>query len=337
MNFNGFTPVQLNRLGLKLKPIFIGKLITTSTLNYPAYTYRDNHFEQVIKKDSGISNEVIRKYAQEYGTEIFVHKEDYENINLKIKSELTKLTRSLSVGDIHKNAIKHTNLLSMQMDNLYKDPFNDELLTGQYQNSKNLGTLLLNEYEVTKSVFHHIRKSHYHYTLTQPLLSSLLLLSFLKSLKIFDPKEIEGLFLTSYFKDIGMSFIPREKFELSHLNDFDKNLFSNHANNSMQILEGRVPFNETQLNLIKNHHFLNYKIQSVVNKNVSSFDSGMLTGVESILLSSVDILIAMTSDRPYRRALSNYKALELLKTVVSDLYPHEYRALVMFVKNFNSK
>ena len=78
-----------------------------------------------------------------------------------------------------------------------------------------------------------------------------MLLSFLQSLNLFSHKEIENLFITSYFKDIGMSFIPREKFELAHLSDFDKELFASHAENSMLILEGRVPLSNTQLNLIK--------------------------------------------------------------------------------------
>ncbi len=75
------------------------------------------------------------------------------------------------------------------MNNLYKDPFDDELLTNQFQNSKNLSSLLINNKEIHKSVFHSVSASRYHYTLTQPLLSSVLLLSFMQSLKLFNEKE----------------------------------------------------------------------------------------------------------------------------------------------------
>ena len=337
MNFNGYTPIQMNRLSLKLKPIFIGQLITVSTLKHPAFHYNHDHFEMAMKPSTGITHNFISQFAQQNSSQIFVHEEDFKEIHQNIKTELTKLTRSLSVGDPKRNAIKHTNLLSMQLENVYKDPFNDELLTNQFQSSKNLGSLLLNNKDIQKDLFHNIRKSNYHYTLTQPLLSSVLLLSFIQSLKIFTEKEIEALFLTSYFKDIGMSFIPREKFELAHLNDFDKHLFSNHAQNSMQILDGRLPFNSSQLNLIQNHHFLNYKIQSLAAGIKPTAEPEMITGVESVLLSSLDVLVAMTSKRPYRDAVSSFKALELLKGVVSDEFPHEFRALVMFIKKFNSK
>ena len=134
-----------------------------------------------------------------------------------------------------------------------------------------------------------------------------------------------------------MSFIPREKFELANLSDFDKKLFADHADNSMRILEGRLPFNQSQLNLIKNHHYLNYKIQSLANKDSYFAEEEFLSGIESALMSSIDLLVAMTNDRPYRKADSPYKALELLKKVISDEYPQEFKALVLFIKNFMSK
>ena len=105
----------------------------------------------------------------------------------------------------------------------------------------------------------------------------------------------------------------------------------------MEILKGRVPLSTAQLNLIKNHHYLNYKIQAIASGNEVFQDSEFLTGVESALLSAIDILIAMTSDRPYRKGLSSFQALELLKKVISDDYPQEFKALVFYLKNFMSK
>ncbi|MBT4790529.1 MAG: hypothetical protein HON90_03080, partial [Halobacteriovoraceae bacterium] len=259
MNLNGMTPIQMHRLALKLKPIFIGRLFIIESLQHPGFHYDNGQFVKILESEEGITSEFISDFAKNYSREIFISNEDFNLLSSKLKEELTKLTRSLSIGDIKKNAIKHSNLLSMQMNSLYEDPYNDSLLTNQFQNSKNLSTLLLANKNIHKPVFENIKNSNYHYILTQPLLSSILLLSFIQSLKLFNEKEIEGLFLTSYFKDVGLSFIPREKFEQAHLSKFDKQFFSRHAENSMAILDGRVPLNTTQLNIIKNHHFLNYK------------------------------------------------------------------------------
>ncbi len=337
MKFSRQNSAQKHRLNLKLKPIFVGQLLILESLEYPAFHFDGEKFNLVLESHEGITSEFISDYARNYSSDIFIYREDYQGLNLKLKDELTKLTRSLSIGDVKKNGIKQANFLSMQMDALYKDPLNDELLSNQFQNSKNFSQLLLNNKDIHKPIFKNINQGRYHYTYKQPLLSSVLLLGFLQSLKLFTEKEIEGFFLTSYFKDIGMSFIPREKFELAHLNNFDKKLFASHSKNSMEILKGRVPLSTAQLNLIKNHHYLNYKIQAIASGNEVFQDSEFLTGVESALLSAIDILIAMTSDRPYRKGLSSFQALELLKKVISDDYPQEFKALVFYLKNFMSK
>jgi HD-GYP domain-containing protein (c-di-GMP phosphodiesterase class II) len=307
------------------------------SLTHPAFAYNKAEFQVILKAEEGITNKFISEYAKAHSKNVFVHEEDYEQINFHLKEQLTKLTRSLSIGDVEKNATKQVNLLTMQMANLYKDPYNDELLTNQFQNSKNLGILLSNNKGIHKQIYQNLSKQSYHYTHKQPLLSSIMLLSFIQKLNVFSESEIQGLFLTSYFKDIGMSFIPREKLELGNLGDFDKDLFADHATNSMNLLDGRVPLSQAQLNIIKNHHFLNYKIQSLVSNEEFTPSEEYLSGIESSMVSAIDILVAMTTERPYRDPMSSFQALELLKKVLADDYPQEFKTLVFFLKNFFQK
>jgi HD-GYP domain-containing protein (c-di-GMP phosphodiesterase class II) len=42
----------------------------------------------------------------------------------------------------------------------------------------------------------------------------------------------------------------------------------------------------------------------------------------------------MTNDRPYRRGQSLYQSLELIKKMMADDYPQEFKALVVFLKQF---
>lgn len=329
--------LERSRLSLKLKPVFIVQLTMLDSLVMPAYAYQDGVFKRVLNENEGISIEFISHYAQTVSSEIFLHKEDFNTIHDKLNQEIIKVTRSLSIGDPKIKATKHVNLLSMQMSNLYKDPFNDELLTNQFQSATNFARLMYSNKKIHKHVYHKLIKQSHHYTIAQPLLSSILLASFLQSTGLFSEKEVQTYFLTSYFKDIGMSFIPREKFEQAHLNEFDKKLFSEHAETSMKILENRLPFNKTQLNIIKNHHFLNYKIQSLISGNIAPQEDKMLTGIESTLLSSIDIIVAMSCDRPYRDPISVFKALELLKKIIAEEYPQEFKNLVVFLKHFFTK
>lgn len=321
-------------LALKLKPLFVGQLSTVDALRESAYAYIDNTFQEVLTPNETITTDFIREYASNTSKDIFVSHEDYDEINTFINGELLKITRSLSIGDPLKNSTRHVNFLSLQMSHLYQDPFNDELLNSQFQSSKNLSSLLLKNKGLTKQLYQNLQKQGHHYTIAQPLLSSILLLGFFQSIGLFSEKEIQSMFLTSYFKDIGMSFIPREKFEQAHLNDFDKKIFAQHAENSMKILNGRVPLTQSQLEIIQNHHFLNYKIQKLVMKDTLDHAEDFIHGVESTFISAVDILVAMTNNRPYRDSVSMFQALELLKKVLSDEYPQEFRNLVNFLRQF---
>tara|TARA_Y100000768_G_scaffold388919_1_gene388701 strand:+ start:1561 stop:2574 length:1014 start_codon:yes stop_codon:yes gene_type:complete len=328
--------VHQHNLILSLRPVFIGQLILLESLDNPAYGFYDGEFVAVIDEDEPISSGLVSEYAKKYGKEIFIHQRDFSRIEEQTRSELTKLSRSLSVGPIKKNALKQTNLLSMQMENLYRNPFDDNILTTQFQSSKNLSGLLLNNRELPRDLFHNLSQSSYHYTIAQPLLSSIIYLSFIQSLGGFNEKEIQNLFLTSYFKDIGMSLIPKELFEKEILTEAEKKLFSNHANSSQEILDQRIPLSEAYLNMIKNHHHLNEKVFSLLQKELPSNSSEFMTGIESTLMSSLDILVAMTHERPYRKAVSPFEALELLKKLLSDEYPQEFKALVIFLKKFYS-
>ena len=329
--------LEKHRLALQLRPIFVGQLSITDALRKSAYAFTEGAFVRVLLPNEGITPDFIRRYARDTSTEIYIHDEDHKELNSLLSEKLVRLTRSLSIGDPQKNGAKHAHMLSLQMANLYNDPFNDELLSSQFQSGQNLSNLLLNNREIHRSVFHNVTKQGHHYTIAQPLLSSILLLSFIQTTGLFSEKETQSLFMTSYFKDIGMSFVPREKFELSHLNEFDRKIFSDHSENSMKILNGRVPLAAHQLELIKNHHYLNYKIQALAANVKYTPQEDLVTGLESAMLSALDILVAMTSERPYRKPISLFHALELLKLVLSDEHPQEFKSLVIFLKQFFSR
>lgn len=326
-----------HRLGLNLRPIYPGQLGMIDSLAHDAFVFSQGKFVKILSAYQGIQTDFIKSLMAIESATVYIHENDFKLLSERLKDKLLKLSRSLSIGDPLKNGAKHTHLLSLQMANLYNDPYNDELLHQQFQSGKNLSSLLLDNKSIHRQLYKTIGKQGHHYVIAQPLLSSILLLSFLQNLGLFSEKEIQSLFMTSYFKDIGMSFIPREKFEMAILSDFDKKIFSEHAQNSMKILSGRTPLSPQHLELIKNHHYLNYKIQSLAGQSAIGEDQHLIMGLESTLLCAVDILVAMTNERPYRKASSIFQALELLKRVLSDDHPQEFRSLVMFLKQFFGK
>jgi hypothetical protein len=323
-----------HRLALKLRPILVGELHLAKKLKHPVYIYKDGLFHAVIDEGAIPSKDVINALIRNSHREVYVYQVDISEIKKNLEAALVKVTRSLSVGDPLENGTKDLKLLSLNLEGLYQNPHSDELLMLQFQSSQNLSKFLMENRKYQPHFFQNLQKENFHFTLSQPLLSSMMLLSFLQAIHLFHDKEIENLFLASYLKDIGFSLIPDDKFDQKNLTEKEANLFASHADFSFDLLEGRIPLSKNYLTIIKHHHFLNNKMKDLVAKEKVYREPEVILGIESTLIAVFDILIAMTQDRPYRKSMSIFHSLELIKKMMADDYPQEFRALVVFLKQF---
>lgn len=327
--------IDQHKLSLQLRPILVGELFLAKKLKKAAYIFKDQLFVEIIKESQVPTKDLITKLIKENIREVFISFEDYKDIKSQLEQALIKLTRSLSVGDPIENGTKHLKLLSLNMSGLYQDPHNDELLMLQVQSTQNLSKFLLENKKFQPNFFQNLTHENFHFTITQPLLSSVLLLSFLQAIHLFHDKEIESLFLTSYVKDLGFSIIPEMKYDQKILSPHDQNLFAQHADFSHDLLDGRIPLSKNYLNIIKYHHFLNDRMKEVITKEKRDHSNqDMVFGLEIVLVSVFDMLVAMTNPRPYRRPMSLYQSLEIIKRMIADDYPQEFKALVIFLKQF---
>src|SRR5690606_4038260 len=220
---------EQHRLSLKLRPILVGELYLAKKLQNPVYIFKNGLFHPVIAGGSVPSKDQIAGLIKSSHKEVYLYSDDILEIKKSLEIALTKITRSLSVGDPFDNGSKHIKLLSLNLGGLYQNPHSDEQLMLQFQSTQNLGKFLLENKKFQPHFFHNLQKENFHFTLTQPMLSSVLLLSFLQSIHLFHDKEMENLFLTSYLKDIGLSMIPIDKYDLKTLTTRDQELFANHA------------------------------------------------------------------------------------------------------------
>lgn len=322
-----------HKLTLKLRPVLVGELYLVRKLKHPVYVFKNGIMRAVFQGGSSPTKEQIQVLIKNSFKEVFLFKEDIKEIKANLENALIKITRSLSVGDPLVNGTKDIKLLSLSLGGLYQDPHNDQLLMLQYQSTQNLSKFLLENKKLQGQFYSNLQKENFHFTQSQPMLSSLLLLSFIQSIHLFHDKEIENLFLASYLKDIGLSMIPKEKYDQKLLTERDQDLFANHADFSSDLLDGRIPLSKNYLLMIKNHHFLNDKLKELITQKKIK-DQNMIYGIESTLVSVFDVLTAMTTDRPYRKGMSLFQSLELIKKMMADDYPQEFKALVIFLKQF---
>lgn len=324
-----------HRLALKLVPVLVGELYLSRKLKNPVFVFKEGLFHIVIQAGLVPTKDQITTLIKNSFKEVYIYPEDLQEIKSNLESALIKITRSLSVGDPLENGAKDLKLLSLNLGGLYQNPHNDELLMLQFQSSQNLSKFLLENKKFQPYFFQNLMRENFHFTLSQPMLSSILLLSFLQSIHIFHDKEVENLFLASYLKDIGISMIPDDKYDLKTLTTRDQQLFAHHADFSFDLLEGRVPLSKNYLTIIKHHHFMNDKMKELLQRDSKKKkEPDIIFGIESTLVSVFDILVAMTSERPYRKSMTLYQSLELIKKMMADEYPQEFRALVVFLKQF---
>lgn len=329
---NPFDILEQNSLNFKLSPISFREIFFIAESPCDIYGQVDGLFKVVLHKKAEISNALLKEFLHKKLANLFVMDEDRPLLRFAQQENLRNVTRSLSIGDPLEKARLQTNLLTLNLGYLYQDPTDDNLLNLQVQSAKNLAPFLFNKPQIHESLFKEFMKQGHHYIYAQPFLSTLFLIGVMKNSRLYIDKDIELFFLTSYLKDIGMSAIPVEKYNQVNLDDEDKILLSKHPQLSVNILKGRVPLPPNHLKIIENHH-----IYSTLTNRLnlpSKEDPNTMFGFETMMISIMDLVAAMITDRPFRKAESLYKSLDLIRLLIGDQYPQEFKLIVLYFKNF---
>jgi HD-GYP domain-containing protein (c-di-GMP phosphodiesterase class II) len=330
--FGPYSALEQNALGLKLTPISIRELLFIAEAPCEIFGIKDGLYKKLINKSSAVSNITVKELLQKGQHYLFVFRSERHLLIEYQQDNLRQVTRSLSVGNPVEKAIKQMNLLTINLGYLYANPTSDELLDLQFQSAKNLANFLIDKCELHEQVFQEYLSQKHHFILAQPALSSLFLMGILKTASLYSNSEIINLFLTSYFKDIGMSAIPTEKYDQEELSEEEKVLLAKHANHSVEILQGRTSLGPSYLKIIENHHSFSLLTQNL-ELNLDS-DDKVLAGFETMLVTVMDVISAMISGRPYRKASSLYESLDLIKLLIADQYPQEFKLIVTYFRSF---
>ena len=330
-----FDIIKRNQMGLKLTPISIRELLFINDAPCEIFGLdEEGLIKQILHKSHFINKNILKELIAKGQVHLFVYSKDREKLTEYIQSALLQVTRSLSVGNPLEKAKKQMNLLTINMGYLYQDPTNDELLKLQHQCAKNLAYFLINHPDLHEALYKEYVKQKHHFIFAQPLLSSMFVQGIMKYSQLYSDQEIENLFITSYFKDIGMSSIPVEKYDADNLNDEEKILLSKHASESVKILKGRIPITPNHLTIIENHHSFSLLTNKLDMEMVNPNNENVVAGFETMIISIMDIVSAMISGRPYRKASKLFESLDLVKILIADQYPREFRLVVSYFKNF---
>lgn len=322
-------------LAWQLKPISLRELLYLNETPSAVWGLENGLFKVLLQKKSFLNPQVLKSLIEKGHSQVYIPYEEQPQLNQLQEVELRRMTRGLSVGNPLDNGKKQISLLTTTLKHLYENPTDDHALSLQYQSVRSLGHFLYKNVEIHEPLYREIVKQKHHYIYVQPVLATLFLVGILKTARLYSDKEVENLFITSYFKDIGMSAIPAAKYDQEELSTEDKHLLARHAAYSSQILNGRISLGPNYLKIIENHHNFSLLTRDLGLVDIS--DQTLVKGFETMIISTTDIIAAMITERPYRPATPIFEALELVKVLVADQFPHEFRLIVSYFKSFFRK
>ena len=325
--------LKQSHLALHLTPITIRELIGLGHCPANVYIFEDDQYILSIKKGAFLDSKTLKEHIEKGHSSVFVKETEREDIMLVQQENLRVTTRSFSMGDSKDNAKKQLSLLTINLRYLFEDPTNDETLNLQHQSLKILFNYLYKNTKVHEEIFHHYSKQGHHYIFAQPFISSLFLIGILKTAHVYSQKDVENLFIASYFKDIGMCAIPLEKYDQAELSVKDKQILSKHPETSVRILKSRLPLTPNYFEVIKYHHSFSL-LKRDLGTELSFSDNMRIIGFETVMVNISDIIAAMISPRPYRESESLYDALKLVRDIISPEYPNEFKIIVNYFRNF---
>lgn len=319
---------ELTSLPLKLTPFSARELFFLKEAPCDIFCEKGGTFFKLIDSGTPINLNLIKKILDQRIVKLFSFGTDRPKIVSELQGELQRVSRGLSIGDPFSNGKKLLNLLSMNLGQIYTHPTDDETFMLQVQCVKNFSEFMSKDLEVASRLYKEYLTQKYHFIYAQPLVATLLLSTFLQYGRFFSEREKEALILTSYFKDVGMSTIAPDKLTKQSLSPEEKLEILGHSEQSIRLLQGRLPVGPSYFEIIRNHHTYGLLNEEMIE------DNDLITGIETLLIISLDIVGAMTSHRPYREAVPLFNTLDYVKKLIGDHYPQEFKLMVQFFKKF---
>lgn len=148
----------------------------------------------------------------------------------------------------------------------------------------------------------------------------------------FSVSDKKAIIHGAIFHDFGKVLIPDNILNSkAHLEGNERKIVELHAQLGFELLKASKQFDEKTLNIIRNHHkFLN---GSGYPQNEIEVD--ILTQI----ITAADIYTALREKRSYKEAISNEKALDIMKELVEEnkLSNIVYEALKTLIENKSTK
>ena len=245
-------------------------------------------------------------------------------------NENTLHFKSSTMEEPVKKGLQLLNHMAVNMKYLHSNPMDDNIVQTQYECAKEATDILKEHIDYHEKLYRLFSDLKHHFIFSRAVLSSLFLLGIAKTSSMFSDKDIERLFITSLFKDIGMSDLPLEIYDKVHWNKEENEKFSQHEENSVRILKGRIPLKEHYFKIIENHHCMSGPYR----ENFKVKNSTTIVGFETILVNVSDIIAGHLIEQPFGKKMSLLNVLAMIKNLMADQHQQEFNIIVSYFRRF---
>jgi len=298
------------------------KLLRTDTvLGFDLYLR--SHRRYILYRSHRIPfNERVRQNLLGHGVKsLYILTRDESKYKSYIENNLTDILTDPQIKMDVKRQVVYQNSLSIARD-LIANPTSTDTVKRSARAVENIVELHIKDKEGLKKIIYLMPQDYKIYTHSANVATYSIALAI--SLGIFNKKEIFELGLGAFLHDIGKSRIPREILDKpGHLTPEEFEIVKRHVYHGWHIVKGNPLVPRRSILPISWHH------ERLSGDGYPGGKRGDEIPIHGLITAIADAFDAMTTNRIYQKALSTFKAIQIL---LADEKNYDRRILFKMIK-----
>lgn len=305
-----------------VEPIPLHTIKSDSKVSFPLYYKKpDKKFEKILEKGGIYSARMKEELSLLNLNDLFININDKTNYSQYVGSYINSLAGDKAMPLREKSLIIYDYAVKV-LDELFANPESKEAFAKVTPLVNNTIDVVLSD---SASVRSFIEVSSFDYfTHTHSVDVAVHAIAFGVHLN-FDAETIRRLGYAAMLHDIGKTRIDSDIiYKKSALDEAEFNKIKRHTIYSYFILKSHREMDKEILDAVKHHH------EKYDGSGYPMKLAGGRIPLLAQIISIVDVFSALTTQRPYQKAMSSFEALHLMKT---EMAPHFNEILLLeFIK-----
>lgn len=305
----------------KFTKIDLELLLTDTVLGFDLYL--KSHQEYILYRSHRIPfDDRVRQNLLSHGVKsLHILTRDQSKYKSYIENNLTSILADPEIKTDVKRKVVYQNSLNIAR-NLIADPTSPKAVKRSARAVENIVELHIKDKEGLKKIIYLMPEDYKIYSHSANVATYCIALGI--SLGIFNKKELYELGFGAFLHDIGKSRIPREILDKpSHLTSEEFEVVKGHVHHGRLMVEGNPLVPRRSILPISFHH------ERLSGDGYPGGKRGDEIPISGLITAVADAFDAMTTNRIYQKALTTFKAIQIL---LADENNYDRRIIFEMIK-----